>query len=144
MANRDIVAIGTSAGGVEALIYLAQRFRPDFPGSVLVTIHLSSQFRSSLDEILNQTGPLKATFAESGASLRKGNIYIAPPDRHLLIEHDRVQLGTGPRKNNARPAIDPMLRSAGVCCGGRGIGVVLTGTLETAPPVCGRCSSAAA
>jgi two-component system chemotaxis response regulator CheB len=129
MANRDIVAVGTSAGGVEALIYLAQRFRPDFPATVLVTIHLSSQFRSSLDEILTRAGPLPASFATDGARLRNGQIYIAPPDRHLLIEADRLQLGVGPRENNARPAIDPMLRSAALCCCDRSIGVVLTGTM---------------
>lgn len=129
MANRDIVAIGTSAGGVEALIYLAQRFRQDFPAAVLVTIHLSSQFRSTLDEILTRAGPVPACFAADGMQLRKGCIYIAPPDRHLLIEGDRLQLGVGPRENNARPAIDPMLRSAALCCCGRSIGVVLTGTL---------------
>jgi two-component system chemotaxis response regulator CheB len=129
MANRDIVAVGTSAGGIEALIYLAQRFRPNFPATVLVTIHLSSQFRSSLDEILSRSGPLSARFATDGAPLRKGQIYIAPPDRHLLIEADKVQLGAGPRENNVRPAIDPMLRSAAVCCCGRAIGVVLTGTM---------------
>jgi two-component system, chemotaxis family, protein-glutamate methylesterase/glutaminase len=130
MANRDIVAIGTSAGGVEALLYLAQRFSPNFPATVLVTIHLSRQFRSELDGLLSKAGPLPATFAHDGAPLRKGHIYIAPPDRHLLIDENHLQLGAGPRENNARPAIDPMLRSGAVCCGGRCIGVVLTGTLS--------------
>jgi two-component system, chemotaxis family, protein-glutamate methylesterase/glutaminase len=129
MANRDIVALGTSAGGVEALIYLAGHFRADFPAAVLVTIHLSSQFRSSLDELLSRAGPLPASFASDGLPLRKGRIYIAPPDRHLLVEQDQIRLGTGPRENNARPAIDPMLRSMALCCCGRSIGVVLTGTL---------------
>ena len=129
MANRDIVAIGTSAGGVEALLYLAKHFPADLPATVLVTIHLPSQFRSSLDELLSRAGPLPASFAADGMPLRKGQIYVAPPDRHLLIEQDRVRLGIGPRENNARPAIDPMLRSTAVCCCGRSIGVVLTGTL---------------
>jgi two-component system chemotaxis response regulator CheB len=129
MANRDIVAVGTSAGGVQALLYLAERFRSDFPATVLVTIHLSNQFRSSLDELLSRAGPLPASFAQDGAPLRKGRLYIAPPDRHLLVEDDRVRLGVGPRENNSRPAIDPMLRSAAVCCCARSIGVVLTGTL---------------
>lgn len=129
MANRDIITVGTSAGGVEALLYLAAHLPADLPATVLVTIHLPSQFRSSLDELLSQAGPLPASFATDGAPLRKGHIYIAPPDRHLLIEQDKVRLGTGPRENNARPAIDPMLRSAAVCCCGRSIGVVLTGTL---------------
>lgn len=129
MANRDIVGIGTSAGGVEALLYLAERLPEDLPAAVLVTIHLSSHRRSVLDELLSRAGPLAATFARDGEPLRKGHIFLAPPDRHLLVENDRLLLGAGPRENNTRPAIDPMLRSIAVCCGPRAVGVVLTGTL---------------
>ena len=129
MGNRDILAIGASAGGVEALLRLARTFPPDLPASVLVTLHLSSQFRSSFDEVLTRAGPLTAGFAVDGERLRKGRIYIAPPDRHLLIDGERIALGVGPRENNSRPAIDPMLRSAALCCCNRTIGVVLTGTL---------------
>jgi len=129
MANRDVLAIGTSAGGVEALIFLAKRFPREFPAAVLVTIHLPSHSRSALDELLSNAGPLPAQFARNGDTPRKGRIYIAPPDRHLLLDGDRISLGEGPRENNARPSIDPMLRSTAICCGGRAIGVVLTGTL---------------
>jgi two-component system chemotaxis response regulator CheB len=129
MANRDILAIGTSAGGFEALHFLAGEFRHDFPASVLVVIHLSSQFRSTLDAILTQAGPLPATFAVDGEKLQRSHIYIAPPERHLLVESDQLRLGWGPRENNARPALDPLFRSAGLCCGPRAIGAVLTGTL---------------
>ncbi len=129
MAHRDIVAIGASAGGVEALIFLAKNYPADFPASILVTLHLSSRFPSSLDGILARNGPLPASFADDGHLLRPGRLYIAPPDRHLLVDGDRLRLGAGPRENNARPAIDPMLRSVAVCCGARAIGVVLTGTL---------------
>jgi len=129
MANRDIVAIGTSAGGVAALQYLAERLPADFPACVLVTIHLSNQHRSVLDEVLSRAGPLPASFASDGVQIRKGHIFIAPPDRHLIVENDRLLLGAGPRENNARPAIDAMPRSVAVCCGPRAIGVVLTGTL---------------
>jgi two-component system chemotaxis response regulator CheB len=72
---------------------------------------------------------LPASFAEDGEVVKKSRIYIAPPDRHLVLDGDRLSLGEGPRENNARPAIDPMLRSAAVCCGSRTVGVVLTGTL---------------
>jgi len=72
---------------------------------------------------------LPASFAKNGDVLKKSRIYVAPPDRHLIVEGDRISLGEGPRENNARPAIDPMLRSAAVCCGSRTVGVVLTGTL---------------
>lgn len=129
MQNRNILAIGTSAGGVEALKFLARKFPHDFPASVLITIHLSSQFVSSLDKVLSQAGPLAAGFAIDGEPLGKSRIYIAPPERHLIVDANKLWLGMGPRENSARPAIDPMFRSAAVCCAARTIGVVLTGTL---------------
>lgn len=129
MANRDILAIGTSAGGVEALAYLAERFAPQFPASILVTIHVPSHSRSELDHVLSRAGPLPAQFASDGDVLRKGRIYIAPPNRHLIVDGFQLALGQGARENHARPAIDAMLRSTAVCCGARTIGVVLTGTL---------------
>ncbi len=129
MANRDLVAIGASRGGLDALRFLAGRMQPDLPASILVTLHLPSGFESSLDEILTGSGPLPAQFAYDGVTLQRGHIYIAPPERHLLLDGDHLALGTGPRENFARPAIDPMFRSVGVCCGYRAIGVVLTGEL---------------
>lgn len=129
MANRDILAVGTSAGGVQALIFLVKRLPRDFPASVLITIHLPSYAHSVIDEILSDSGPLPAAFARDGEELAKGRIYIAPPDSHLLVDTNRLWLGKGPRENNSRPAIDPMLRSAALCCCGRSVGVVLTGTL---------------
>jgi two-component system chemotaxis response regulator CheB len=128
MANRDILAVGTSAGGVQALAALAKQLHPQFPASVLVTIHLPSEVRSALDKVLSRAGPLPAQFATDGEVLKKGQIYIAPPNRHLIVDGHRLALGEGARENNARPSIDPMLRSAAVCCGARTIGVVLTGT----------------
>src|SRR5262249_2296055 len=129
MANRDIVAIGTSAGGVAALLFLAKNFSANLPATVLVTLHLPNQPGSTLDEILARAGPLPAAFAHDQQVLRKGRIFIAPPGRHLLVDGEHLSLGMGPRENNVRPAIDPMLRSAAICCGGRAIGVVLTGTM---------------
>ena len=129
MANRDVVAIGASSGGIEALLFLAKHFPANFPASVLVTVHLAREFNSSLDEILSRAGPLKVQFATDGQPLRKSCIYLAPPDRHLLLNGDYLQLGSGPRENNFRPAVDAMLRSTALCCGGRAIGVILTGTM---------------
>jgi two-component system, chemotaxis family, protein-glutamate methylesterase/glutaminase len=129
MAGCDIAAIGTSAGGFDALLFLAKGFRKDFPAAILITIHLPSQFRSSLDEILTGAGPLRATFASEGDLIERSRIYIAPPGRHLLVDGKQIWLGVGPRENGARPAIDPMMRSVAVCCGNRAIGAVLTGTL---------------
>jgi two-component system chemotaxis response regulator CheB len=129
MIHRDILAIGTSAGGIEALRFLAGEFPPDLPACVLVVIHLSSQFRSTLDAILTQAGRLPASFAEDGEKFERGHIYIAPPERHLLVESERLRLGWGPRENHAKPALDPLFRSCALCCAPRAIGAVLTGTL---------------
>jgi two-component system chemotaxis response regulator CheB len=129
MQTRNILAIGTSAGGVEALLFLAKSFPASFPAAIVITIHLPSQFRSELDQILDAVGPLPASFAQDGEPVNQGRIYIAPPDRHLLLDRNRFVLGAGPSENNARPAVDAMLRSVASCCGGRAIGVVLTGTL---------------
>jgi two-component system chemotaxis response regulator CheB len=123
------VAVGTSAGGVEALRTRARGLPRDFPAAVLVTIHLSSRPRSSLDEILTRDGALEASFARNGDAVRTGHIHIAPAGCHLIVDGERLVLGSGPRENNTRPAIDPMLRSAALCCGNRAIGVILTGTL---------------
>src|SRR5262249_58286544 len=101
----------------------------NLPASIFVTIHLPRDSKSSLDEVLTRAGPLPAAFATDGDVLKKSHIYIAPPDRHLIIDGDRISLGERPRENNARPPIAPIVRSAAVCCGFRTVGVVLTGTL---------------
>jgi len=129
VANRDILAIGTSAGGFEALRHLAAKLPADLPTAVLVVIHLSDQFHSGLDAILAEVGPLGASFASDNETLRRGHIFIAPPASHLLFDGDHLRLGHGPRENGARPAIDPLFRSVAMCCGARAVGAVLTGTL---------------
>jgi len=129
MPNRDILAIGTSAGGVEALRFLASKFPADFPAAVFVVLHVSPHYRSQLDAVLTAAGPLPAQFATDGAEIAPGEIYIAPPDSHLLIDGNTLRLGQGARENNSRPAIDPLFRSAAMCCGYRAVGAVLTGTL---------------
>jgi two-component system chemotaxis response regulator CheB len=129
MANRDLLAIGKSAGGVEALLFLAEHFPRDFPAAILITIHLANH-PSSLDEILQRVGRLPVRFVKEGEPLQKGQIHLAPPDRHFLIINGRAVLGHGSRENNCRPAIDPMMRSVAAGCGHRAIGVLLTGTLN--------------
>src|SRR5262249_22262730 len=114
----------------DALVFLVRNIPADFPAALLVTIHLPSYVNSSLHEVLAYRGQLPASFANDGDRLKKGHLYLAPPDRHLLIEGDTLILGHGSRENNTRPAIDPMMRSVAVCCGPRAVGVVLTGSLS--------------
>ncbi len=130
MSHHDIVAIGASAGGIDALFFLAGSLPQDFPASILVTLHLPEGHRSELDKLLSRVGPMRAAFAADGEEIAPGRIYLAPPERHLLLFGRRLTLGVGPRENHARPAIDPMFRSVAICCGPRAIGVVLTGDMQ--------------
>jgi len=114
---------------VEALLALARELPRDLPAAVLVTLHIASDRESVLADVIDRAGPLRARFARDGEKVKSGHVYIAPPDRHLLLDGDTLRHGLGSRENNARPAIDPMFRSVAACCGARGIGVVLTGTL---------------
>ena len=102
MANRDILAIGTSAGGFNALRMLADEFPSDLEASVLVVIHLPGGHPPALDAILSQPRRLPATFAQDGEALKRRHIYIAPPETHLLLDGERLRLGHGPRENNSR------------------------------------------
>lgn len=129
MANRDIVAIGTSAGGFDALRFMVSQLPATLPATVLVAMHLSPKFPSNLDSILNQFGALPARFALDGEKAKPAHIYLAPPDHHLLYDGERLALGTGSRENYARPSIDPLFRSLAECCPHRAIGVLMTGTL---------------
>ena len=130
MTGRDIITIGASAGGVEAMIQLVRELPPDLPASIFLTIHIPAFGSSMLPEILSRKGPLRAIHPQDGDAIEHGKIYIAPPDRHLLVKRGRVRLASGPRENSARPSIDPMFRTAARAYGPRVVAVVLTGTLD--------------
>lgn len=130
MANHDVVAIGASAGGFQALSEIAKGLPGEFPAALLVTIHLHPEASNVLPDLVDRAGLLPAGFAKDGEEIAPGGIYIAPPDLHLLVNDGRVMLRRGPRENGARPAIDPMFRSVAVNYGSRAIGVILTGGLS--------------
>jgi len=127
---RDIVVVGASAGGVEALTSVARSFTATPPLALLVVLHMPAGASSRLAEIIGRAGMLPATQAENGAPLRPGRILVAPPDRHVMVSDDRVFLLDGPRENGFRPAIDPMFRSAARTYGPRAVGVLLSGTMD--------------
>ena len=130
MANRDIIAIGASNGGIEALKELASALPREFPASVFVVQHLGAGSPGLLGQILARETPLPTFAPKDGASIEPGRIYVAPPDRHMLLERGRVRIVRGPKENRHRPAIDPLFRSAAWAYGPRVIGVVLTGELD--------------
>ena len=124
------IVIGTSAGGSEALSRIFKDLPPDFPGAVLVVMHVpSGGNKMLLPDRLKRIGHLPVTSARDGERIRQGVTYVAPPDKHLLVENDRIRLGSGPYEQHVRPAIDALFRSAAAAFGPRAIGVILTGML---------------
>lgn len=131
MPQREIVVMGASAGGISALQGIVRGLPKDFPAAILVVLHLSRQSGGLLPKILAGSGALPASNACHNEQIRPGHIYVAPPDRHLLIGPERrIRLGHGPKENRFRPAVDPLFRSAALNGGPNVIGIVLSGGLD--------------
>ena len=130
MRIRQLVVIGTSAGGIETLRPVVAAIPPDFPAPIAVVMHTSPQSPGVLHEILGRWGPLRAVSPSGRERLKPGCIYVAPPDYHLLVEPGHLRATKGPKENRFRPAIDPLFRSAAQVFGPRAIGVILTGNLD--------------
>jgi two-component system, chemotaxis family, protein-glutamate methylesterase/glutaminase len=128
--GHDIVVIGASAGGMAALRQLLAKLPRDLAASLFVVLHLSPHGPSALPTILTRSGPLPAAHPEDGERIERGKIYVAPPNRHMLVVDGHIRLNFGPKENHTRPAIDPLFRSAALHCGTRVIGIVLSGLLD--------------
>jgi two-component system, chemotaxis family, protein-glutamate methylesterase/glutaminase len=124
-----IIVIGASEGGVDAIRSLAAALPANFPAAIFVVLHIGAN-KSQLPALLNLSGPLPASHAKDGEPINSGRIYVAPPDHHLVIERGHMRLTRGPRENWARPAIDPLFRSAAAAYGADVVGIVLTGGLN--------------
>ena len=130
MLEYNIIVVGTSAGGVEALTYLVKNLPPDLNAAVIIVLHVSSHSTSVLPKILSRAGNLPVSHAQDGEAIVHGWIYVAPPDYHLLVEEGYLRLTRGAKENRSRPAIDPLFRSAARTYGQRVIAVLLTGMLD--------------
>lgn len=130
MPHHDLIVIGTSWGGIEALKTLVAGLPQDLPATILIVMHVSPTVPSLLGTILARPGGLAVTEAKDGEPLAIAHAYVAKSDHHLLIEDGRLRLGRGPRENHSRPSVDVLFRSAAAAYGPRVIGVVLTGRLD--------------
>ena len=128
--GHDIIVIGVSSGGIEALRRLLGELPGDLPAAVFVVVHIPEEAPSVLARILDRAGPLEAKNPEDGEEIRAGRVYVARPNRHLLLEDGRVRLTYGPKENRHRPAVDALFRTAAVAHGPRVVGVVLTGAMD--------------
>jgi two-component system chemotaxis response regulator CheB len=125
-----VVAIGASAGGVEALTQLVARLPADLSAAVLVVLHLAPRTPSVLPRILARHAVVPVLRAEDHLHLQPGTVTVAVPDRHLLVSGHEVRVVEGPSENGHRPAIDVLFRSVARWWDGRSVGVVLTGALD--------------
>jgi len=130
MKTTGVIVFGGSAGALNILQGIVREFPENFPASVFVVLHVSPDAPSHLAEIINRAGPLLAAFAKDDEKMVPSRIYIAPPDRHLLISDGNVRLTRDPRENRSRPAIDPLFRSAARSYGRHVIAVLLSGLYD--------------
>lgn len=130
MNSKNIIVVGASAGGFEALKQLIGGLPKDFPGSLFVVWHMSPDVRGILPMVLGRLDSLPAAHAFDWEEIGDGRIFVAPPDRHMLIENGHVRVTRGPKENRFRPAIDPLFRSAAYHYGSDVIGIILSGALD--------------
>jgi two-component system chemotaxis response regulator CheB len=128
--NRDVVVIGASMGGVEALRRLLAGLPADLPAALFVVLHSADHQPGLLARVLGSASVLPVATAQEGERFARGQVYVAPPDRHLIVGHDHLHVRRGPREHCSRPAIDPLFRSAAASCMTRVTGVLLTGLLD--------------
>lgn len=130
-AAPELIVIGTSTGGPQALQAILPELPESFPVPILIVQHMPAAFTATLARSLDQRCRLRVAEARDGALARAGEIWIAPGDHHLTVEWTaagcRLHLDQGPKENSCRPAVDPLFRSAAEAYGARVLGVVLTG-----------------
>lgn len=125
-----MIAIGGSAGSIPALKRIVADLSGDLPASVFVVIHTRAREYSALADVIRSAGHLRARNAEDAQHIEHGTIYVAPPDRHMVIAGEHIHLSRGPKEGLHRPSINVTFRSAAACCDGHVVGVLLSGLLD--------------
>ena len=129
--ERDIIVIGASAGGSNAIPGLIGQLPSDIPAAIFVVMHFDSSIEHNyLEKLIRKSGFSRCRMAKDGDIIEYGWVYIAPPDHHLLLRHDKMMVVRGPKENGFRPSIDMLFRSAAAHFDGQVVGVLLTGMLD--------------
>jgi two-component system chemotaxis response regulator CheB len=128
LRNFDVVALGASAGGLNALSQILSALPTNFPSSIVVVQHLAPGHKSWIATLLGRSTQLKVKQAEHGEILLPGVVYTAPPDEHLLVGPGKIQLAHSQLVHFSRPSIDLLFESVAGTYGSRSIGVVLSGS----------------
>jgi two-component system, chemotaxis family, protein-glutamate methylesterase/glutaminase len=122
--------MGASAGGIPPIQRVISALPDNFPAAVLVAIHTAAEGPRLLPDVFSRMSSLPVAYAVDGERIRKSRIYVAPPDRHLLLDNQHMRVTTGPRENRHRPAIDPLFRSAARAYGPRVVAILFSGLLD--------------
>jgi len=130
MGKKNIIVIGASAGGFEAIKNIVANLPADLDASLFIVWHMAADVSGILPKVLNKLDTLPAAHGVDLEPVESGRIYIAPPDHHLLLEDGRIRVSRGPKENRFRPAVDPLFRSAAYAYGKRVVGVILSGALD--------------
>lgn len=128
--GHDLIVIGASSGGVEALLRVIPQLPRNLPATVCIVVHSSPDGPGLLASILDRRSQLPVAYATDGAPIEPGRVYLAPPDQHLIVEQGQLRVTRGPRENRHRPAVDVLFRSAALAYGPRAVGAVLTGAMN--------------
>jgi two-component system chemotaxis response regulator CheB len=125
---RDVIAIGASAGGIEALMGLLSMLPSDVPAVIAVVLHRSPYAASYLAEVLERSTGRRMVEPVDGQSLEKGSVFLAPRDHHMTVDDGRFHVARGPKEHFTRPAVDPLFSSVALAYGPRVSGVLLSGS----------------
>ncbi|MBY0495013.1 MAG: chemotaxis protein CheB [Cyanobacteria bacterium] len=130
MPEPNIVVIGASAGGLQALTDVVEHLPAATRAAIFVVMHTTDDGDSFLPQILGRKSKIPVAFAQHGTSIKAGTIAVAPPGQHLLVMRKRTILNRGPKENGFRPAVDPLFRTAARAHGARAMGIILSGALD--------------
>lgn len=130
MPVNDIIVIGAGAGGIEPVQTVLRALPEDLNSAIFIVQHLPGHAPSQLVDILNRSTTLPVTHPANGEQIQNGRVYLAPPNRHLLLREGTIVLGNGPKENRSRPAIDALFRTAAHSYGERVAAVILSGVLN--------------
>jgi two-component system chemotaxis response regulator CheB len=130
MRQRDLIVVGSSAGGVDAVPRLVGQLGKELRVCMLVVQHMAPTSDSQFVHIIRRASLVPVAWAEQGERLQDSRVLVAPRDLHMMVADGHVRLSAGPRENYVRPSIDRLFRSAAAIHGPRAIGVLLTGMME--------------
>lgn len=128
--NRDVAVIGGSAGSLPALLAILSSLPPDLPAAIFVAIHSSSRAGNSLAKVVQLNTRMRTVDAQLDQETNLRTIYVAAPDRHLIVGRNHLHVTRGPKEGLHRPSINVMFRSAAASCTGRVVGILLSGLLD--------------